>query len=295
MPPPVRPPVNPPVTPSVRPCPAGMIGVEPFCRNAPAKPDILATGICATSPQLPCCNQTIEVYRLLSGPFEIADLSYPDCRPDGYYQAKQCHWAGCYCVDPNGNSVDVASRPPGPGSYNIQCPGAGEMNERAKECNDGETKMADCNTCRCASGRWACTKKLCYGARPMDGTNTMNTMNTMNTNVATGSFAASGEACLSACNAAHSPWKAIGEKDPKKEAAWKCVDKCADVTCARKCEIVFPNRGEEITVMNCKRNRCKSNAGKTTPSPRGGDNNRYAVKGGLRKFVTKKQNYGVKS
>jgi len=299
----VNPPVIQPITPPTpQKCPPGMRGMQPFCRPALPKPAILATGICATSPQLPCCNQTLDVYNMLNGPYEIADLSYPDCRADGYYEAKQCHWAGCVCVDKYGKADPTAPTQP-PGNFNIQCPGA---TERITECKDGETKMTDdnCNTCVCSSGLWACTKRFCFtrddnnnnngfvGAGNMN-TNTMNTMNTMN--VATGSLARSGEACLTACKDTHAPWKAIGETDPKKEAAWKCMDKCADVTCTRKCEIVFPNRGEEWTVMKCKADRCKATERKTTMTPRGANNDKYGVKGGLRKFVTKKQNYGVKS
>merc|ERR1712228_806321 len=197
------------------------------------KPKILANGICATSPQLPCCNQTINAYNLINGPHMVADVSYPDCRPDGYYEPKQCHWAACYCVDANGKSREGITLPGDFGNRNIKCPDA--------------------------------------------GTNTGN--------VPSGSVAASGEACLSACNAAHSPWKVIAAevKDPKKQLALQCVDKCADVTCERKCEVVFPNRGEEVTIMNCKIERCKLEI-RTTRKP----NDRYGVKGGLRRFVTKK-------
>jgi len=90
------------------------------------KPAILATGICAQSPSLPCCKETIYVYELLQGPALIADLSYPNCRSDGYYAAKQCNWAACYCVDPNGNSVEVTTQRPKNAyyynHYDIICP-----------------------------------------------------------------------------------------------------------------------------------------------------------------------------
>lgn len=123
-------------------------------------------------------------------------------------------------------------------------------------------------------------------------TNTMNTMNTMNNSGgASAAAAASGEACLSACSGAHEPWKviAVDLTDARKQPAWTCVDKCAKVTCERKCETVFPNRGEELTVMKCKTDRCKKEK-RTTVNPK---NNNYGVKGGARRFVTKRP--GVKS
>merc|ERR1712212_180385 len=39
--------------------------------------------------------------------------------------------------------------------------GVGCMIATARACQDGETKMEDCNSCRCISGLWACTRKLC--------------------------------------------------------------------------------------------------------------------------------------
>jgi len=129
-----------------------------------------------------------------------------------------------------------------------------------------------------------------YGVAVGSGTGTRNspdpagtgTMNLMPT---------SGEACLSACNMAHNPWKEIGETLGKK-VAWNCVDKCQDVTCNRKCQIVYPNRGEELTVATCRAERCKVE--KTTDRP---TNKNYGVKGGLRTYVTRKPsaNYGIKS
>jgi len=93
------------------------------------KPAILATGICAQSPNLPCCKETIDTYKILSQPVIPADIEYPDCRSDGYYAAKQCQWFGCYCVDPNGNS----GPPTQPGDFNIICPGlAQKMPKHAK-------------------------------------------------------------------------------------------------------------------------------------------------------------------
>ena len=79
---------------------------------------------------------------MLNGPYEIADLSYPDCRADGYYEAKQCHWAGCVCVDKYGKADPTAPTQP-PGNFNIQCPGGREgfghgfFSLLALNCGDG--------------------------------------------------------------------------------------------------------------------------------------------------------------
>jgi len=86
------------------------------------KPAILATGICARSPRLPCCERTIEFYKILSQPVAPADIFYPDCRSDGYYAAKQCDWIGCYCVDPNGKRVEGTTQPGDFENRNIICP-----------------------------------------------------------------------------------------------------------------------------------------------------------------------------
>jgi len=51
---------------------------------------------------------------------------YRRSRSDGYYAAKQCNWAACFCVDPNGNSVEVTTQRPKYAWYynnfNIICP-----------------------------------------------------------------------------------------------------------------------------------------------------------------------------
>merc|ERR1719435_105506 len=76
---------------------------EEYASPQVAKPKILATGICASSPQLPCCEETISIYKMLTEIFPPTDLEFPACRSDGYYAAKQCHpERGCYCVDENG-------------------------------------------------------------------------------------------------------------------------------------------------------------------------------------------------
>merc|ERR1712212_719421 len=76
---------------------------EEYASPKVAKPKILVTGICASSPQLPCCEETIYIYKLLNEIFPPTDLEFPACRSDGYYAAKQCHpERGCYCVDENG-------------------------------------------------------------------------------------------------------------------------------------------------------------------------------------------------
>merc|ERR1719230_828522 len=275
--------VTPPVLDSK--CPPGMVGFLPNCRRAIPAPQILTSGICASSPQLPCCKETIKTLDLLNGPHEIADLSFPDCRPDGYYKPKQCNWAFCHCVDANGGAIEGETGVPAD-RRSIKCPG--EANLGTSTCTDGDTKMSEdnCNTCTCVSNIWACTKLFCFEkeATNTGNTNTMNTMNTMNTgtmNVIVPNRASSGEACLSACDAAHLPWKSIGESAPGKSAAWNCMDKCGGVTCVRKCQKVYPNRGEELTVAECMSKRCKSNDKRTTPSTRR-DKNRDGVKGGLR-------------
>merc|ERR1719411_1632220 len=86
------------------------------------KPSILATGICAQSPNLPCCEETIYIYKILSQPLVPRDIEYPKCRSDGYYAAKQCNWFGCYCVDPNGNDAEGTTQPGDFRNYNIICP-----------------------------------------------------------------------------------------------------------------------------------------------------------------------------
>ena len=51
---------------------------------------------------------------------QIADLEYPDCRPDGFYAAKQCHHlAGCHCVNENGESVPPKAE--GRGRHDVEC------------------------------------------------------------------------------------------------------------------------------------------------------------------------------
>jgi len=82
-------------------------------------PKILASGICASSPQLPCCKDTIKVFNLLNGPAAIADAGFPQCQPDGYYKPMQCSWHSCYCVDANGKFIKGKR----PGDRSLKCPG----------------------------------------------------------------------------------------------------------------------------------------------------------------------------
>jgi len=82
------------------------------------KPKILASGICASSPQLPCCKETIKIVDRLKRPGAIADVGFPDCRPDGYYEPRQCSWHSCYCVDANGEFIKN-QKPDG----SLNCPG----------------------------------------------------------------------------------------------------------------------------------------------------------------------------
>lgn len=65
------------------------------------KPEILS-GICSSSPELPCCKDTLEIYNKDGGD---ADKNYPDCRDDGYYKHQQCEIQGCYCVDKFGKKI----------------------------------------------------------------------------------------------------------------------------------------------------------------------------------------------
>jgi len=115
-------------------CPPGMRGTQPYCRPAVPKPNILTTGICATSPQLPCCKHTAIVHKMFNAPFRVVNLSYPTCRPNGYYaakQCKQCNWATCYCycVKPNGESADATPR---------RDATPGDMRNRNIVCQDGD-------------------------------------------------------------------------------------------------------------------------------------------------------------
>jgi hypothetical protein len=64
----------------------------------------MKSGICAENPDLPCCKSTKQIHMMFNrGP--VADLNYPDCRADGFFEAKQCHWGGCYCVTPKGKDI----------------------------------------------------------------------------------------------------------------------------------------------------------------------------------------------
>jgi len=94
------------------------------------KPKILASGICASSPQLPCCKETIEVFNAKNGPGTIADLDFPDCRPDGYYKPKQCGFGGCICVDANGKFIKGGK----PGDRSIKCPSEDGCQRKGGSC-----------------------------------------------------------------------------------------------------------------------------------------------------------------
>jgi len=110
------------------------------------KPAILATGICVQSPSLPCCKHTISIYEIMrKRPFVPADLSYPNCRDDGYYAAKQCEWYGCHCVDPNGNGVEGTAHQPENAyyynNYNIICPGESPETSPIKDLGSHEYEV----------------------------------------------------------------------------------------------------------------------------------------------------------
>jgi len=91
-------------------CPDGAIPLPttrsccPIC-PVPEMPEIITTGICSTSPDLPCCKKTIETYKLLISPGTFLDLDYPECEADGYFSPRQCHpgLGVCHCVDRNGD------------------------------------------------------------------------------------------------------------------------------------------------------------------------------------------------
>merc|ERR1712168_1733518 len=86
-------------------------------RGNPTKPEILVSGICSRTKR-PCCQRAEDVWQMKQlAP--IPDLQYPDCRPDGFYVAKQCHFlAGCRCVDKNGKSVPPKERS---GRHDVEC------------------------------------------------------------------------------------------------------------------------------------------------------------------------------
>jgi len=62
-------------------------------------------GICPSQPHLPCCARLIRGLRLEK--MRMMDVSLANCRPDGYFEPKQCQWFGCHCVDLFGNRVDA--------------------------------------------------------------------------------------------------------------------------------------------------------------------------------------------
>merc|ERR1712168_573744 len=98
-------------------------------RGNPTKPEILVSGICSRTKR-PCCQRAEDVWQMKQlAP--IPDLQYPDCRPDGFYVAKQCHFlAGCRCVDKNGKSVPPKERS---GRHDVECYEDGTV-----RCGDAE-------------------------------------------------------------------------------------------------------------------------------------------------------------
>ena len=102
------------------------------------KPEILVTGICATQKDLPCCSLTSSSHKDFCS--EIMDVSYPNCRDDGYFEPRQCHLGGCYCVDKNGKDTKLFEGPEYWGWANapkIICPGLAGLRGRLIECKLG--------------------------------------------------------------------------------------------------------------------------------------------------------------
>jgi len=290
-------------------------------------PEMLISGICATQKDLPCCKSMASIYEMLNVPDDRKpmDVSYPKCRPDGYFEALQCGWPSCYCVNPNGDYIkslenQLDMRCPDQGMETIEeCPQVCTMDYKPVCDSLGVThgnlctfKIAACQAKKEGKTITLIAEVACGGVQPMDkceggnckcppGTtgvepfcqpissvvtldNTMNSMDTRNT-MNTLNVKLRGSDCIHACEVQHKPWKSIGESEVKR-LAWSCVDKCLDVSCDQKCNSVFPNKGEEGIVAECRAKRC-SNMNR---------NSNYGVKGGrTRTFVTKKANYGVKS
>ena len=69
---------------------------------------------------LPCCASIIRVsmirmsmirvYSAQNGPALVADMSYPSCRSDGYFQRRQSFAVGHYCVKKDGTRVQGTMR-----------------------------------------------------------------------------------------------------------------------------------------------------------------------------------------
>merc|ERR1712212_35377 len=76
------------------------------------KPYLIEDGTCNDINHRPCCKRLIELYQ--KNLESQNRFEYPKCRPDGYYESKQCTderetptgWlADCTCVDENGEEL----------------------------------------------------------------------------------------------------------------------------------------------------------------------------------------------
>merc|ERR1712212_231850 len=80
--------------------------------NSGDKPYLIEDGTCNDINHRPCCKRLIELYQ--KNLESQNRFEYPKCRPDGYYESKQCTderetptgWlADCTCVDENGKEL----------------------------------------------------------------------------------------------------------------------------------------------------------------------------------------------
>ena len=80
--------------------------------NSGDKPYLIEDGTCNDINHRPCCKRLIELYQ--KNLESQNRFEYPKCRPDGYYESKQCTderetptgWlADCTCVDENGEEL----------------------------------------------------------------------------------------------------------------------------------------------------------------------------------------------
>jgi len=80
--------------------------------NSGDKPYLIEDGTCNEINHRPCCKRLIELYE--KNLESQNRFEYPKCRPDGYYESKQCTderetptgWlADCTCVDENGKEL----------------------------------------------------------------------------------------------------------------------------------------------------------------------------------------------
>merc|ERR1712142_26054 len=127
--------------------------------------------------------RSLEVLRILKkGP--VPDLVTPECRPDGYYKPKQCHWHACYCVDRYGNKVDPISpsgwgkdrswdSPSNTEDYLIECPDDATSGHGHGHAVDKPEILVNgiCSTqpdLPCCEETQSAYEKITYGAQDID-------------------------------------------------------------------------------------------------------------------------------